>query len=54
MQIKKKRNALQLNGLVGLGFGAAICPVNFAIVATCLRELVVRLGICHVLLDAVE
>jgi len=59
MQIKKEEECQILyrsvsNGLVGLGLGAAVRPVNLAIIATCLRELVIRLRICHVLLDAVH
>ena len=43
-----------LDGLVGFGLWAAIGPINFALVATGLRELIVRGGVVHVLVDTVE
>lgn len=51
---KEMAKVFILDGLVGFGLWAAIGPINFALVATGLRELIVRGGVVHVLVDTVE
>ena len=46
--------SLYLNGFIRLWFRAAVRPIDFAIVTTCLREFVIWGGILHVLFDPVK